>query len=211
MLRTSLAALSLLVAVPAIANTSVVGGKGSDVTTPINDTREDILAAAGHAEGVAARAATIIEIDGADRPLLTLPPVSPIASVPVTGAASLIGAPTVFNEEDDSPLPFYLLGLLGLPLLLPGGEGGDFSGPELGGNPPENPDGPIGVPPIEVPVIPEPATWLMLLLGFGATGVAIRHSRNSAVAATRGRRFRDRLSRSSRPRTKTRLRASRSG
>jgi hypothetical protein len=32
---------------------------------------------------------------------------------------------------------------------------------------------PVGAP----PAVPEPATWAMMLMGFGATGVAMRRSR----------------------------------
>jgi hypothetical protein len=33
-----------------------------------------------------------------------------------------------------------------------------------------------------VPAIPEPATWAMMLLGFGATGLMIRRRRRPVLA-----------------------------
>lgn len=197
MLRTSLAAGALLVAIPAAAaaSSAVEGGKGSDVITPINDTREDILAAAGDAEGVATRAKTILGIGNADRPVVTLPPASPISSVPVTGPADLASVPAVFaNDEGSLPLAYLAAGGLLIPLLLGSGGGGDGNPlpPGFSTTPPGSiPSGPVaGPPPTDVPivpesVVPEPATWMMLLLGFGAMGLAIRHSRAKGAAAER--------------------------
>jgi len=73
-------------------------------------------------------------------------------------------------------------------LLPPGGTPG-FGGPSFGGGgfpgfPPGNPgllptDDPTPLPPVQSPV-PEPATWLMLIMGFGTVGAALR--RRTAVA-----------------------------
>lgn len=60
----------------------------------------------------------------------------------------------------------------------PGGGGGGFvggppTGGSSGGGSSGGGDGDPGVPPI-VPVVPEPGTWLMMLLGFFGLGAAMR-------------------------------------
>jgi hypothetical protein len=63
----------------------------------------------------------------------------------------------------------------GLIFAPPGGGGGGGSI----GNPP--PDAPTGTPPATSPVspVPEPGTWLMMLLGFGFIGFSMRRHRES--------------------------------
>jgi hypothetical protein len=66
-----------------------------------------------------------------------------------------------------------------------GGGGGGFSGGGRGGDslPPASgtvrpPDSGVVSPPVEVvSAVPEPATWMTMILGFGAIGVALRRSR----------------------------------
>jgi hypothetical protein len=60
-----------------------------------------------------------------------------------------------------------------------GGGGGGPGGP---GGPPASP--PIGPPP-GIPAVPEPGTWLTMLLGFGFIGWSIR--RNPAMIAVKAR------------------------
>lgn len=64
---------------------------------------------------------------------------------------------------------------------LPSGGGGGGSGGGPGVLPPSSPPGPPNgdlVP----PVVPEPATWAMMILGFGAIGATLRRRRSGAVA-----------------------------
>jgi len=54
-----------------------------------------------------------------------------------------------------------------------------------GGGPPGPPGGPSGPPgpPGETPGVPEPATWAMMLIGFGSIGWSLRRQRARAVQA----------------------------
>ncbi len=94
---------------------------------------------------------------------LTAPAV-PLALAAVTGAAP----PDSFAT---GPLPFGG----GFAILPPGGSGGSGGSPP-GGQPP---GGGTVLPPVVPPVgaVPEPATWLMLIAGFGVIGGAMRRRR----------------------------------
>lgn len=93
------------------------------------------------------------------------------------------------------------------PLLVPpppGGGGGIIVPPQAppggGGGPPQQPPGtPPGDPPPQEPppenpppehptppVVPEPATWASMLLGFGITGLMIRRRRRTLTAVVPG-------------------------
>ena len=151
--------------------TDVEGRKGSTVVTPINDTIEDVMRAAADADGVAARTNTILDLEAHPivvdlagfpaAPLATNAVVSPIAPIAVGAKESL--------------LPYFsIAGLLLVPLLFGGGDGDGSSTPGQP-LPPGGPSGPgSGPPPGPVPAVPEPATWLMMLLGFGAVGTMLR-------------------------------------
>lgn len=65
-----------------------------------------------------------------------------------------------------------------------GGPGGGTGSPGGGGGgPPAQPPPTQPTPPSAPPAVPEPATWAMLILGFGVTGVAFRR-RRSVIAAS---------------------------
>lgn len=75
-----------------------------------------------------------------------------------------------------------LIGPPGVPIVPPG-----FIGPPGGGGggfvpPPVTPPGPPNPPPPPPPGVPEPATWLSMLMGFGILGSAFRR-RSSRVSA----------------------------
>ena len=59
----------------------------------------------------------------------------------------------------------------------PGGPGGPIVFPPGGGNPPSV------VPPPPPPAVPEPATWLSMLLGFGLLGSVCRFRRRAFARA----------------------------
>jgi len=44
-------------------------------------------------------------------------------------------------------------------------------------------DADIGLDNVSISAVPEPATWAMMLVGFGGMGVAMRSRRKQAVAA----------------------------
>lgn len=65
-----------------------------------------------------------------------------------------------------------------LPMTVPGGGGG---GPFFPGGP-GNPGTPVGptIPPTEIiPGVPEPATWTIMVVGFGLVGAALRRNRTA--------------------------------
>ena len=70
-----------------------------------------------------------------------------------------------------------------VPLLLDGGN----DAPPRPSLPQELPEGPgqPGQPGQPAPAIPEPATWALLLLGFGAIGAALRRRRAAAGCPAR--------------------------
>lgn len=100
--------------------------------------------------------------------------VAPGIPVPAAGAPAAGAAPGFGGV----PLP----AVGGLPIFVPGGGGGGGGGttPNPGGGTPVPP--PISTVPGVVPGIPEPSTWLMLILGFGLTGGAMRRRPRGAIA-----------------------------
>lgn len=104
---------------------------------------------------------------------------NPLESVPGSPTAS--GAPTF----DNISFP----GVGGVPIFVPGtggggGGGGTVPGPDEPETPtPETPPTELPPPPVVPPVVtpvPEPATWFMLIVGFGAIGGAMRQRRRAA-------------------------------
>jgi len=69
-------------------------------------------------------------------------------------------------------------------IFAPGGGGtlpGSPGAPGGPGGPPQQPP-PSGPPTQTPPAVPEPATWAMMILGFGLIGLTQRRQRRSAVA-----------------------------
>ena len=62
--------------------------------------------------------------------------------------------------------------------------GGGGTPPGGGGTPPGPPDTPPGPPPV-----PEPGTWMTMILGFGMIGWSLRRGRAYAPASSAGRAF----------------------
>ena len=107
----------------------------------------------------------------------TLP--SPVAQMllPAT-PAPLIPETLPVLAEAVPPLPPIFLPIIGGGVLFPGGGGG---GPGGGGGAPEPPPPlqppPTQPPPIVAPPVPEPATWTMMIVGFGVAGWQLRRRR----------------------------------
>ena len=104
-----------------------------------------------------------------------LPPVGPLAfAVPIEPVPTP-GAPSVVFPGGS---PGGGGGVLSPGLPLPGGGGGGGGG---GGVIPT----PVPlVPPPTTSGVPEPTTWLLLLLGFGALGFRLRHHRRDRSSAS---------------------------
>jgi hypothetical protein len=108
------------------------------------------------------------------------PPVPPIAAVPETPLYNVVnGAPTAIPAVAASPLPGGVP-----PIVFPGitplpGGGGGIIFPPIVETPPVIP--PV-IPPT-TPGVPEPASWAMMLIGFGMIGHAQRRRRAFAATA----------------------------
>lgn len=105
-------------------------------------------------------------------PKATKPVTAPVAVNPEVACVEPTPAAPVVSMGDLGRTP---LALNGLPQDLPGGSGGPrpFPAPI----PPFNPPGPLppGDNPIDViPGVPEPATWTVMVVGFGMVGAAMR-------------------------------------
>lgn len=105
-----------------------------------------------------------------------------LAEVIAPPAAAMVpvdlGPPPQLSFLEVPPLPTLFVPPPGGPPNMPppgGGGGGCCSGPPS--SPPETPP---NTPP---PPVPEPGTWLTMLLGFGFTGWAMRRKRAAAVFA----------------------------
>lgn len=71
----------------------------------------------------------------------------------------------------------------GGPVIVPPGGGGTVVTPPGGGTLPGQPTPPIVTPPGQPSPVPEPATWAMMLLGFGLIGWRIRKATRGRFAA----------------------------
>lgn len=99
------------------------------------------------------------------------PPETAMVPVPLGAAPDL---------EYLSP-PQTLASLVAPPQVV--GSGGCCGG---GGGKPGTPGGPLSppsAPPLQTPAVPEPATWMTMLLGFGFTGWALRRNRPGVALA----------------------------
>lgn len=110
-------------------------------------------------------------------------------------AAAVAGPSDLFGPGvlDASPVPPLFAGGLppgpvatgfyGGPTFLPGpglgGGGGGIGGGGGGGG------GGGDVPPGDIPGVPEPATWLLMIFGFGALGFRLRNRRVRGLADAR--------------------------
>lgn len=127
-----------------------------------------------------------------DRQARALPRVRNPAPASTRPAAAVTSPPDIFGPSvlDASPVPPLFAG--GLPpepvptgfyggpsfIPAPGIGGGGIGGGGGGG-------GGGDLPPGEIPGVPEPATWLLMILGFGALGFRLRERRAHRLADAR--------------------------
>ena len=188
-----------------LALTAAPAHAGGLTNGRIADTRQDVFNAAKDAQ-------TVADIASYDDRIVVLGPTPPV-NIPLEPLAPLVypqGTQIVVAGNDQKLLPLFVFGgLAGLPLLFidfgsgggaplisaPPGTPGTPSGPTGGGTttPPDTPSGPTEgpTPPLQpapptAPAVPEPATWAMLLLGFLATGAAVRSGRRKGAATRTG-------------------------
>jgi hypothetical protein len=108
---------------------------------------------------------------GRARPLV---PFAPAAEAP---PLALLGTPTPLAFAPGLGGPEYLPSAFD----VPGFGFGDVPGFAGVGGPPESEAPPPGGP---GPAVPEPATWLMLIVGFGWIGHSLRRNRAAVPAST---------------------------
>ncbi len=160
---------------------------------------DDTLADVQHA---AADAQDVVNMVAYEDRLVIIPPrpqvVIPVQDLVLAPVGPQVNPIVVQAADDDLVGVFVFGGLAGLPLLLGSlGTGGSGIGAPPAALTPGNPVGPdfpiIPVVPVvpgnptkpedvpetftpPPPAIPEPATWAMLLLGFGAVGSVLRRA-----------------------------------
>jgi hypothetical protein len=108
------------------------------------------------------------------RPPILFGPDTPIVGPIVPEAAAPTFVPAALNTVPVGNVP----GLPGLPFIgIPPGPDDDVTPP---GEEPETPDTPDtpDTPELPPPPIPEPGTWLTMILGFLAAGLAMRRRRS---------------------------------
>jgi len=109
----------------------------------------------------------------ADLAKVVSPPAQGVEVAPAIGPVAL--ADVIPSPAQSSP--GSVGGVTGSPLLIGGGGvGGGGGGGPGGGDVPTQPPPAV----VESPV-PEPSTWMMMLLGFGVIGSAARRERRSAA------------------------------
>jgi len=111
----------------------------------------------------------------------TIPPEAAPLYNAVTGApkAGAPGTQIAFSPPGGGGAPVFP------GVFAPGGGGGVVGPPPVTIGPPETPVTPITpVTPVPLtPSVPEPATWMMMLLGFGSMGGFVRRSRTRSLAS----------------------------
>ncbi len=106
---------------------------------------------------------------GKTRPGLPAPFVEALTAPPVVEVPVPVPAESIFSPLAESP-----------PVPVPGSTapfigGGCCTGG--GGTPPSTTPASTPTPPTEVPAVPEPSTWLMMILGFYLCGQALKKQR----------------------------------
>lgn len=112
------------------------------------------------------------------------PPVAAAAGVPAAaGSPAIGGTPPATTLASIPPGSAGSGGGLGLPpggggfIPAPGGGGGGTPDPGTGTPPPVGGE----APPVAAPAVPEPQTWLMMIIGFGLLGSVLRRRRTSTA------------------------------
>ena len=120
----------------------------------------------------------------AERSPEEMPPV--LLGKPVAQAflpAPAIEMPPLEFAQAAPAFPAFFTPVPGGPIFFSPGGGGGGPGGGGTGQPGGGGGGPPGQPPpTQPPAVPEPGTWAMLILGFGATGIAMRRRRSSTAA-----------------------------
>ena len=149
-------------------------GKGKDIGKAIASlapTKEPVSSGSSSSAPPAEPATPIASVLGSSPGEPPVPSAGPFPPEFVAPGAPADNPPTTFT-----PVPFPPIG--GVPIIIPGGPGGP-----VGPNPPvEPPVEPPVIPPVIPPAVPEPATWLMLIAGFGVVGSAMRRRLRVAIA-----------------------------
>lgn len=113
-------------------------------------------------------------------PLLAMAPTAALPDVALPAIPEFV---TLAQSAPVFPAIFAPIPVGGI--FAPGGGGGTLPGAPGGpggpGGPPQQPP-PPGPPTETPPAVPEPATWAMMILGFGLIGLTARRQRRSVLA-----------------------------
>jgi hypothetical protein len=129
------------------------------------------------------KAAVVAATKPRERALGKVFPAQPAPTTPTQKLATVVAPVTPVAPAPLAPPP-TLASVVAPPAGLPGG----FILPGIGGiggigatptPPTTTPPPPVETP---VPAVPEPGTWMLMLLGFGIAGTAARRGRRSSAA-----------------------------